>query len=175
MTKKKNTLIAMTVVLVLSVLIFVFVPQNFVSPENQIDQESLNAKVVKINELENDVQEIISEVTEGSAKGRQVTVNEDSGHKLNRRGFKKNDKIILTHDLVQDVYYISEYNRSNALFVLFLLFIGVVLLVSGLQGFGSIIGMVFSSAPVQPVLLKFNGTVPASKYLVNEIFLTEQE
>jgi uncharacterized membrane protein len=173
MTKKKNNLIAMAVVFVLSVLIFVFVPQNFVNPENQIDQESLNAKIVKINELENDVQEIISEVTNGSIKGRQVTVMEDSGHKLNRRGFKEGDKIILTHDLVQDVYYISEYNRSNALFVLFLLFIGVVLLVSGLQGFGSIIGMVFSFVVLFKIILPMilNGFDPVWVAIVGALFI----
>lgn len=170
---KKNNLIAIIVVLVLSVLIYVFVPQNFANTENEIDQESMNARIVKITELENDVQEITSEVTGGSMKGQLVTSREDSGHKLNRRGFEEGDKIILMHDLAQNVYYISEYNRSNSLLFLFLLFIGIVLLVSGLQGFGSIVGMVFSFVILFKMILPMilNGFNPLWVAILGAFFI----
>ncbi len=99
---------------------------------------------MQIIKQESGVEDIELQLLSGPSKGEKIVVEEDMTVQLAVRNFEKGDKVIVVNNIQQDTYYIADYDRTEALFILLIIFIIVVLLVSKLQGLGSMIGMAFS-------------------------------
>lgn len=118
-------------------------------------EERLNAKVLKIIEekqvklfdREQTFQKLELEFENGGEKGEKITIDNGTIPALNAQKYNPGDKVVMAHVKNpdgKDVFYIIDYNRTDALFWLFLVFCGLTLLISGRKGIFSLLSMAFT-------------------------------
>ncbi|GIW69896.1 MAG: hypothetical protein KatS3mg101_0643 [Patescibacteria group bacterium] len=111
-------------------------------------QSNYEGVVLDSIKIDDGNQRVIIEITNGDKKGKSVELITGLKISENLVGYQKGDKILLLS--LQDpasnteTYYITDFNRTNSLFWLFILFAFVVLIVSRKYGLNSLIGMAYS-------------------------------
>lgn len=87
-------------------------------------------------------------ITDGDLEGVLVEINTATAVTGNTVIYKKGDKVFLTSSTnpstETEQFFITGFNRTNALIGLFIVFIIVVLIISKRSGFTSLIGMAYS-------------------------------
>lgn len=138
-------------------LSLLFVPNTLHAQKipNQSLDETLEAQVtnvVKDGVIENEFgthpfQRLEMEVLKGSLKGRVIIVENGNLDSSNLQRYKEGDKlqVVMTKDIEgQEIFFITDYVRRTPLLVLALFFIVCTVLVGGIWGATSLIGMAFS-------------------------------
>jgi len=212
--KKAQTGITMTKTKILLFLISIFVFQSFIvsvsstafaeenqnpmiaPPISQSQDEILEAKVTKILEEKQIVvmdnkeqlyQKLEMMITRGSLTGRTIAVENGDLPTTYLQRYKVGDQLVLTYSRNfqgNDVYYITDYVRRDGLLLLFLIFVGVVILIGRWYGLTSLIGMAVSflvifkfilpqiSSGRDPITVAISGSlfmVPVTFYLSHGI------
>ncbi len=93
-------------------------------------------------------------VTKGSLKGKRIVVESGDLPVSGLQKYKVGDELVISYSKNvegKDVFYITDYVRRKALFLVFLIFVFVVVLIGRLQGVTSLFVMAFSFL----VILKF--------------------
>lgn len=130
--------------LILTIILSAYLYFSFQSSERTNDSnEVLEGVITGLSQQEN-IQNIDVKISKGSLKEQIVTLQEDQDLFLNRRDFHVGDKVLVENNQEQNQMYISDYIRSDLLLWLFVVFIAVILISSGWQGVGSLLGMVIS-------------------------------
>ena len=131
------------------------------------DQQYVEGQVISVNADEVEVQDLVILLKSGA----RVSVNNDYSISASERRFAVGDKVVL--DQYQNEFYIVDYVRSPALFLLFGLFLVVVLIVNRGKGLTSILSMGFSFLVlfklVLPLLLR--GVDPVFAALLGAPFM----
>lgn len=86
-------------------------------------------------------------ITEGMLKGKSFTIPIDETNQVRQIPVNEGDKVIVsvTEDAHnKEIVYITDYQRSDVLLVLTILFLIIVIAVSRLKGIRSLLAMVFS-------------------------------
>lgn len=140
------------------ILIFsLFIPTVFAqldAPPPPVE-ERLNAKVlrvveerqVKLFDREQNFQKLELEFESGSRKNEKVIIDNGTAPAFNSQKYNPGDKVVIAHTKNPDggdVFYIIDYNRTDALFWLFVVFSGLTLLISGRKGIFSLLSMAFT-------------------------------
>ncbi|MDD3861452.1 MAG: YibE/F family protein [Candidatus Gracilibacteria bacterium] len=154
MFKNVDKIIGILILIPLTILVFLFSPKVIHGSKDE-NKEFLKAEIVSISNMSENIQNLELKLMEGEKKGSKVVVEEDNSNRLSKRNFEKDDKVIVSHDLKQGVYYISDYDRTKVLFVLFLIFIGSILVVTGWRGIGAVLGLGFSFFVLFKIILPF--------------------
>src|SRR3989339_1338144 len=132
--------------LILLTLVFVGIYLYFDFYASKFDSGSGNYKGVinQISEKKEDFKDIDIKILSGNLKDQTISVTEDQRLYLNKRDFNVGDKVLVDYDQESKNYFISDFLRTNILFWLFLIFLGVVILITKWQGLGSLLGMLIS-------------------------------
>lgn len=119
------------------------------------ETEYLNAKVVEIIdedsiEIEGKIQihqKIKISLLEGNEIGKEVIVENGATNTTQLIQYKKGDEVIVSFVKNlngEEIFYITDIVRTNAILVLFILFVILAILVGGKKGFSSLLAMVAS-------------------------------
>lgn len=143
---------------------------------NLQNQQALTAQVTNVEDLGEDRQIIDLKITSGENAGKEITIQEDMSLYLNKRNFESGDKVVVQEDLSPDNtynYYISDYQRGNALSILAVLFVITVLSITGWQGIGSIVGLLFSGIILFKITLPLilGGTNPITAAILSAVLI----
>jgi len=157
----KNT--SMTAILLVVVAIFL-ANNSVLAQETQAKgPETFRAKVIKVIEEKSEVRENNSisylqvlklEIKDGSLKGQEVVYDGQLYDVLSAPRYKVNDKVIINKSYDADgneVYYVTDYDRSNVLIWLAVLFAVFVVIVGKLKGLRALIVLVLTFL----IVLKF--------------------
>lgn len=176
MKKTNQKWVSTTLLIVLAIIGFFLFPQPIDNPD-AINQISYHAEVKNIlsETIEEDtyIQEIELQFTTGPQTGENITVSNDESYSMTHRNFEAGDEVMLVYNENQDNYFISDFVRSKALLWLFIGFIAVVIVVTGWQGFGSLIGMFLSFIVIFRIVLPMivAGGSPVFAAIVGSIFI----
>lgn len=141
----------------LTILFSLFPPPIFAqldTPPPPVE-ERLNAKVlevleekkVKLFDKEQTFQKLKLEFESGPKKGEKLTVDNGTIPALNPQKYNPGDRVVVAHAKNpdgSDVFYIIDYNRTDALFWLFVIFVVLTVLISGIKGIRSLLSMTFT-------------------------------
>ncbi len=134
------------------VVLFLFLGL-FLSPSPVWAQEEvlMEGEIVEIldqkQELGQFYQEVLVLVKDGRFAGQKLTVETGFYDPLTSQKFKTGDKIVLalsTDMEGNNIFYIADYVRRPKLILLAIIFVLLVLVVGGIKGFSSLIGLVLS-------------------------------
>lgn len=169
-------------------LIFLLVSSIFPSPtaaqENSPSGESLEAvitnileeKEIKFGEEKQLYQKLKLSVTRGSLEGQSITVENGNLPSANVVKYKKGDKLIVEYSKDfegNDVFFISDYVRRDALLWLFIIFIAIAIVVGKIWGITSLLGMGFSFLVIFKFILPqiINGSDPVFIAIIGSLFI----
>lgn len=146
-------------VIILFFLISLFF-QNFVFGQSEnfeqpAKEEALEATIIRILEekeieaagLKQLYQKLELQVTKGSLKDKLIIVEAGDIPLANLQKYKTGDRVLLNYGKDfegNDIFYITDYLRTNSLFLLFFIFIIFVFLIGKWRGLASLAGMVFT-------------------------------
>ena len=177
MKKNKLNLLHIPLLVFLVAVGFFLFPQadqNNAGTENQI---TYYGEIVEIlsETVEEDtfLQEIEVKFTNGPQEGEKITIINDESYSMTHRNFSEGDSVMVVHNKSQNFYFISDYVRNDTLLCLFAIFIVIVVLVTGLQGIGSIIGMFLSFIVLFRLVLPeiLAGGSPVMAAIIGSIFI----
>lgn len=127
---KKQKLVTLVLGMVL-VLAIVFSSSGGSVP----DDATVKAEILKVLQTTETTQTLEVKFLDGELAGEIRTIENDEQYSADRRIFEEGDRVIMQGD------YIVDYFRFSRILVLFGLFMLVVMLVTGFQGIGALIGM----------------------------------
>ncbi len=178
MKKNKKSLIAFSIIAVIFVLGLLFSTGPGEMQENNEQQETLHAEIIEVlgeqvTEDEIFIQTLELEFIKGSLEGEKIIIDNDESNRVSHRVFEAGDKVVVTHIKGQDIFYIADYVRSTALLWVFMIFILLVLFITGLQGLGALVGMFLSFVIIFKLILPMilNGTDPVLAAIFGAIFI----
>jgi len=176
-------------ILLSSVLFFGFsntaLAQNFNTQADIPFEETLEATVTDILE-DNETklpggelqiyQKLKLFVDKGSLVGETIIVESGNYALVGSQRYKKGDKLIIMHnkDLEgNDLFFVSDYVRRDALLVLLIIFIVAALLVGKIWGITSLVGMAFSFLVIFKFILPqiINGANPILIAILGSLFI----
>ena len=111
--------------------------------------EILTEELIQHEGGEQMYQKLIITITNGDFKGEKVEVENGSSASLQEIIYEVGDTVYLSYTRDQDskaVFFITDYDRSNGLAILFLLFVLLILLIGFKKGALSIISLLISFA-----------------------------
>lgn len=114
---------------------------------NAIVLRVVEEKKVKLFDREQTFQKLELEFETGSKKGEKVIIDNGAIPAFNAQKYNQGDKVVIAHTNNPDggnVYYIIDYNRTDALFWLFVVFCVLTLFISGRKGIFSLLSMAFT-------------------------------
>ncbi|PIR55423.1 YibE/F [Candidatus Peregrinibacteria bacterium CG10_big_fil_rev_8_21_14_0_10_36_19] len=143
---------------------------------NDQNQKAVSAEVQEVTDYGDERMELTLKIDSGEEKGKQITVVEDQSLYLNRREFKVGDEVVLQQDLNPENsagYYISDYKRTGVLMGLAFLFILTVIIITGWQGIGSVVGLLLSFIILFNITLPLilNGTNPITAAILSAVLI----
>ena len=106
-----------------------------------------NEKTIQMDGKEQLQQTLQLLVTDGSIKGKNITIENGAMPMSNVQKYKVGDKVIITatKDFSgKDIYFIQDYIRRDSLYWLFLLFLIVAVVIGLRRGMLALVGMAFS-------------------------------
>jgi uncharacterized membrane protein len=130
--------------------------QDFSTPADIPFEETLEATVTDVledSEIELSdgelqiYQQLELVVDKGSLEGEIIFVESGNYALVGNQRYKEGDKLIIMHNKDfegNDVFFVSDYVRRDALLVLFIIFVVVALAVGKVWGITSLVGMSFS-------------------------------
>ncbi|MFH1426971.1 MAG: YibE/F family protein, partial [Patescibacteria group bacterium] len=142
-------------------IILLFIPL-FVFAQEEIKTDTyFKAEVIKIieeraNVLDNGTeviqQDLLLKGLEGEQKGKEIEFNGITSYDLiGKNIYKLGDKVLVVESFDADgnpAYYITDYVRTNAIFLLLIIFILSLLVVGRFKGLRSIISLILSFAVI---------------------------
>ena len=149
MKSKFKNYLTFPLILVGAMLFFFLWPGGGYQAMDDEGVEVMRGEIVNILVEKGAMQTVEVKINSGSREGQKIQIENDDSLLVTPRKFTVGDKIIVENVILSDGadnFYISEYDRSGALFWLFAVFLLVVILVASWQGLGSIVGMFFSFA-----------------------------
>jgi len=159
--KKLTTYRPLSVILMAVLLIVGFQTLK----QKTVDQSMFKAEVLLVEEQEGAYQKLKLK----DELGKTFFVENDESYQANPRLFSVGDKVLVDAKNL----YIVDYNRSNTLFGLFMLFVVTVLVVAGWQGIGALLGLGFSFLVlfyfVLPQIL--NGAEPVLTAIIGSLLI----
>lgn len=147
-------------ILLLGLSLFVTTKTSY-AQTNQINQ-TLEGKITKITESVIDetsntaLKEFEVKITKGFLKDETVTIENQFVESIKKANYEVGDKVLINYTYSEEMgkdYQIVDYVRYPQLFWIFILFLLVVIIGSGVLGLKSIIGLVYSFSIVIFVLL----------------------
>lgn len=120
------------------------------------NSQSLTGVVTQVIKTEDNFQLLEVAITKGERKNELIYIENGGFDIADYQAYKKNDKLLISYskDLEgNDKYLIADYLRQDILIVLFVVFIVVSVLITGVRGASSILGMFFSFLIIFKVLL----------------------
>lgn len=140
--------------LLVSVLLF-FVDLNPPLEDVSEYEEVIEGTVIEVTESQSQetvygeqfFQELRIEVTRGSLDGQTIEVENGVMPSVFSQEYGEGDRLVIIrseNSVGENIFVIADHVRRPVLFWLFLLFVGVVAVVSQKQGLRSLLGMVFS-------------------------------
>ena len=134
--------------------LFVFIPKVFAqSSQGEMILQGVVTQIVK-NEEKFQLLEVA--IVKGERKNELIYVENGGLEIADYQPYKKNDKLLISYskDLDEnDSYLISDYFRQDTLITLFIIFIVVSILVTGIWGVYSLLGMGFSFLIIFKIIL----------------------
>lgn len=128
---------AITAVLGLG-LIILFMTSN---PQTATDNTTHKATIKNVIASDDTSQTLEIAFVSGPQKGTTQKIVNDESFSAYKRVFDKGDTVLITQNPETNDSYISDYVRTPQLLVLFIVFAVITLLITGLQGFGALVGM----------------------------------
>ncbi|MFC1722402.1 YibE/F family protein [Patescibacteria group bacterium] len=143
-------------------------PEDFIpteTPENyNPQQESMKGTIVGVFEegvkevygQQHEFQTLKVKITKGSLKNQEVDVLHGILPEAGAPKYKNGDKVYLIKALAptgEEVLYITDYSRTENLLVLFVLFAGLVIIVSRWWGVSSLVGLFYAAVIIFKFLL----------------------
>lgn len=184
------------IILVVTAISFVcFSAPDYIRAQSAdaVTEETLEGKVVDVIEQTTVIpagaknpqlyQKLEILITKGLLKGETVTVENGNLPMTNVQQYVVGDELVLSHTQTpqdESVFYITDYVRRGALLQLFIIFVVLVLLVGGVRGATSLLGMAASfgvifvyvlpqilhgADPVQTAILGSLVIIPATFFL----------
>jgi uncharacterized membrane protein len=147
----KTIFLALTLLLILATPVFAKYPPPKIS-----NQQFFKASVVQIieqgykesNGTKNYYQTIKVKIEDGAEKGKYTIIQNGQNSQISQNQLvKTSDEIVVSESFSPTglgLYAIYDYYRLNMIFVFLIIFFVAVLLVAGIRGFGSILGMIIS-------------------------------
>lgn len=153
-----------------------------IEPEYTLDaisEETLSGVITKVdNNTNNDLNSQILEIliTDGTIKGNYIQISNELFPTTYQRIYQQGDKVFINYIKGyknEDIYYITDFNRSESLLWLFLIFAGVTLFIGKLYGFRSLIGLIISFVIIFKFLLPqiLSGADPVKTAIITSIFI----
>ncbi len=143
-----------------SLLLFFSLFLSFTSSSLAQDQTLMEGEIIEILDQKEDLgqfyQEVLVLVKDGRFANQKVAVETGFYDPLTSRQFMVGDKIILalSADMAgNNIFYIADYIRRPSLILLAAIFILLVLVIGGIRGFSSLIGLVLSFLVVSFLIL----------------------
>ena len=178
-------------IIIISLFVFLFgfsnnaLAQNFNNPEEAPADETFEATVTEILEdsetkLSNGEMQIYQRlelvVKKGELKGQTIIVESGNYALVGSQRYKVGDKLIIvrTIDLNgDDIFFVSDYVRRDALLILFIIFVVVALAVGKIWGATSLLGMSFSFLVIFKFILPqiINGANPILIAILGSLFI----
>ncbi len=176
MKSKFKNYLTFPLILVGAMLFFLLWPSGGYQAIDDEGVEVMRGEVVNVIVDNGAMQTLEVIINSGSREGQKIQIKNDDSLLITPRKFTIGDKVIVENVILSDGadnLYISEYDRSGALFWLFAIFLLVVILVASWQGLGSIVGMFFSFL----ILFKFvlpgilDGADPVNTAILGALFI----
>jgi uncharacterized membrane protein len=157
----KKKFLSYFLVLILSVVLLLIPTGSVVDESTSSSSNLLEGEIIKASDFDSGLQFLEVKLDNGPV----VSFDNDESLSVNPRLFEVGDDVVLASSKLQNGltnYYVTDYQRRGALLMLFLIFVGAVLIVARWQGLGSIMGMFFSFLVLFKVVLPqiLNGTDP---------------
>lgn len=172
-------------------LIFLGMIMFFISPvlaDDENDYETTLEKATVMEVIEEEkfsvegldqeqvYQELKVKMDSGKQDGKEITVEVGGENQSNTISYDTGDKVVVSVSRGPDgdfYYYITNYQRTDNLLILFIVFVVVVLLVGGVKGFMSMIGLLVSLVAVFTFIIPsiLNGSNPIFISVIASIFL----
>lgn len=133
----------LTILLGLVSVLFIFTPLV----KAQANNELIEGAVVKILSEKQTYQKLEVLITKGNIKGKIIEVEQGEFASPNPQLYKVGDELVLQASEGIDgntIYNIADYQRRSELFYLFVIFAVLTIVIGGIWGITSLIGMVFS-------------------------------
>jgi uncharacterized membrane protein len=137
-------------------LILFLVPFSVWAQEETLMEGEIIEILDQKQEFDQFYQEVLVSVKDGRFAGQRVTVETGFYDPLTQQKFKTGDKVVLalsTDMAGNNIFYIADYVRRPKLILLAAIFVLLVLLVGGIKGFSSLIGLVLSFLVVALLIL----------------------
>jgi uncharacterized membrane protein len=143
-----------TIFIIISLIFFIFFfvklsPVRAQEPEilEGVITQVLKEEKQKIQGQDQLYQEFEVLILNGSLRDQEINLEMGNIPVVNQVKYKKGDEVLISYS--QDpagnkVFYITDFVRKKSLFWLFAIFIATILLITGIQGIGSLIGMAIS-------------------------------
>ena len=159
--------------------------QDFNNPSNVSFEEILEATVTEVledseTELSDGEIQIYQQlelvVDKGSLEGETIFVESGNYALVGNQRYKKGDKLIIMHNKDfegNDLFFVSDYVRRDALLILFIIFVVVALAVGKIWGITSLVGMGFSFLVIFKFILPqiINGANPILIAILGSLFI----
>ncbi|QQS39478.1 YibE/F family protein [Candidatus Woesebacteria bacterium] len=144
--------------------VFIFSPG--IKAQGYPGEEIYEGRIINVeNETKTDplgedylYQQLIVDITRGVKKGQSLEIVNDTISIEAARQYFKGDEIVIMHTVTvdnEDLYYITDYVRRGGLKTIFAVFVFMTILVGGIWGASSIVGMVFSFLIIFKFVLPF--------------------
>ncbi len=165
----KKLLITAFTALILGLFAFSNITPTFAEPLPGTEVLTLTGTVEKIleeetstiNEVEGLYQKVEIKITsKGDYKNRKVTIENEYYGQVNPLTYKEGDKLVLTLIIseekdtetgevsVTETFYITDYDRTPAMLLLFIIFAALAILIGKIRGVFSLLSMVISFAVI---------------------------
>ncbi len=177
----------------LFIFLFIFLTPLFCYAEDNSRDEFFSARVIKILEQKTTILpdgkkveqqklqlNILDEenTSTGSVQDKKTIIINEIGNfdVLKKNIYKEGDKVLILRDYNQakkEAYFITDYERSNSLLFLFILFAIVVIAVGRLKGLRSLISLVLSFFVLTGFLIPkiLSGADPVVITLISSFFI----
>ena len=159
---------------ILLVLLLTLQTQKHINAQTNDDGKVYKAKIVEVIESSGEVQKAKIEITEGQNKGKEVEASATNIQKSIE--FNKGDEILVleTKDVQgEQIYYITDFSRTNYLYILFAIFAILSVFIAGVKGISSLIGLGASFLIIFKFILPFidRGYEPVTITIIGSIFI----
>lgn len=146
--------------LIKTIFIFILFFFYFFFTSNSIkaydSTNTLTGIVTQIVKSDNKYQLLEVAITKGERKNELIYVENGGLDISDYQPYKNNDKLLISYSKDfdgNDIYLIADYLRQEKLILLFIIFIVISILVTGIKGAGSLLGMFLSFLIIFKILL----------------------
>jgi len=145
--KKRNIMnIGLAIILVISALI------SF-SGQGKLEEYKYKAEITKAISITETKQQLEVKILSGELDSQELTLINDESIATHQRVFNQGERVMVFHNPDEGMSYVLDYERFPQLLVLFLVFVLVAVLVTGVQGIGALVGLGLSFIVIFKLIL----------------------